>query len=80
MNEKPTYRFEIKSKRTGKMIKHYINKPDYGYYVPACSEHDKQMINVALGIVMGLMNDYKVYVEVYRLNDSGGYDLIRTQH
>lgn len=79
MKEKPTYRFEIKSRRTGKKIKHYLNKDGYGYYVPACVEHDKQMTNVALGIVMALMNDKKIYVEVYKLNEQEEYELIRTQ-
>ena len=79
MKGTPTYRFEIKSKRTGKKIKHYLNKPEYGYYAPACVEHDKQMINVALGIVMALMNDKQIYVEVYKLNEQEEYELIRTQ-
>ena len=80
MNEKPTYRFEIKAKRTGKKIKHYMNKDDYGFYGKDVSKAtDERMKNIALGIVMALMNDKEIYVEVYKLNEQGGYDLIRTQ-
>jgi hypothetical protein len=79
MKEKPTYRFEVKSKRTGKRIKHYLNKDEYGFYGKASKEEDGRMKDVALGIVMALMNDKKVYVEVYRLNTQGDYELIRTQ-
>jgi hypothetical protein len=82
MNEKPTYRFEIKAKRTGKKIKHFMNKEDFGIY---CRKNDLTKMtddrtkDIALGIVMGLMNDKEVYVEVYKLNEQGGYDLIRAQ-
>jgi hypothetical protein len=79
MNEKPTYRFEIKAKRTGKKIKHYMNNENHGYYGVADERTDERMKSVALGIVMGLMNDKQIYVEVYKLNEQGGYDLIRTQ-
>ena len=79
MNEKPTYRFEIKSKRTGKPIKHYMNRPDCGFYGRADEEHDNEMRNIALGIVMALMGEKQVYVEVYRLNEEEDYELIRTQ-
>lgn len=80
MDEKPTYRFEIKAKRTGKKIKHYMNKDDYGFYGKDVSKAtDERMKNIALGIVMALMNDKEIYVEVYKLNEQGGYDLIRTQ-
>lgn len=79
MKEKPTYRFEVKSKRTGKKIKHYLNKDGYGVYGNATWEKDEKMKGIALGIVMALMNDKKVYVEVYRLNTQGDYELIRTQ-
>lgn len=79
MNEKPTYRFEIKAKRTGKKIKHYMNKEDYGFFGKANDDMDKRMRDIALGIVFGLMNDKEIYVEVYKLNEQGGYDLIRTQ-
>lgn len=82
MNEKPTYRFEIKSKRTGKKIKHFMNKEDFGIY---CGNNDFTKMtddrtkDIALGIVMGLMQDREVYVEVYKLNEQGGYDFIRGQ-
>lgn len=80
MNEKPTYRFEIKAKRTGKKIKHYMNKDDYGFFGKDVSKAtDERMKNIALGIVMALMNDKEIYVEVYKLNEQEGYDLIRTQ-
>jgi hypothetical protein len=79
MKEKPTYRFEVKSKRTGKKIKHYLNKDGYGVYGNATWEKDEKMKGIALGIVMALMNDKEVYVEVYRLNTQGDYELIRTQ-
>lgn len=79
MNEKPTYRFEIKAKRTGKKIKHYMNKEDYGFFGKANDDTDKRMRDIALGVVFGLMNDKEIYVEVYKLNEQGGYDLIRTQ-
>lgn len=80
MDEKPTYRFEIKAKRTGKKIKHYMNKDDYGFFGKDVSKAtDERMKNIALGIVMALMNDKEIYVEVYKLNEQGGYDLIRTQ-
>lgn len=80
MNEKPTYRFEIKAKRTGKKIKHYMNKDDYGFFGKDVSKAtDERMKNIALGIVMALMNDKEIYVEVYKQNERGGYDLIRTQ-
>jgi hypothetical protein len=82
MNEKPTYRFEIKAKRTGKKIKHFMNKDDFGFY---CNNDnfakmtDERIKDIAWGIVFGLMNDKEIYVEVYKLNEQGGYDLIRTQ-
>ena len=82
MNEKPTYRFEIKSKRTGKKIKHFMNSEDFGFY---CNNDqfsqmtDERIKDIALGIVFGLMNDKEIYVEVYKLNDCESYDLIRTQ-
>jgi hypothetical protein len=80
MNEKPTYRFEIKAKRTGKKIKHYMNKDDYGFFgMDVSKATDERMKDIALGIVMALMNDKEIYVEVYKLNEQGGYDLIRTQ-
>lgn len=80
MNEKPTYRFEIKAKRTGKKIKHYMNKDDYGFFGKDVSKAtDERMKDIALGIVMALMNDKEIYVEVYKLNEQEGYDLIRTQ-
>lgn len=80
MDEKPTYRFEIKAKRTGKKIKHYMNKDDYGFFGKDFSKAtDERMKDIALGIVMALMNDKEIYVEVYKLNEQGGYDLIRTQ-
>lgn len=79
MKEKPTYRFEIKSKKTCKKITHYLNKDGYGYYAPASAEHDEKMKHIALGIVMALMNDKQIYVEVYKLNEQGEYELIRTQ-
>jgi hypothetical protein len=80
MKDKPTYRFEIKSKRTGKKIRHYMNSENLGFHGKDMSEQtDERMKNIALGIVMGLMNDREVYVEVYKLNDRGDYDLIRTQ-
>lgn len=82
MNEKPTYRFEIKAKRTGKKIKHFMNKEDFGIY---CGNNDYSKMtddrtkDIALGIVFGLMQDREVYVEVYKLNEQGNYNLIRTQ-
>lgn len=79
MKEKPTYRFEIKSKRTGKKIKHYLNMDGYGYYAPGSAEYDAKMKHIALGIVMALMNDRQIYVEVYKLNEQGEYELFRTQ-
>ena len=79
MKEKPTYRFEIKSKRTGKKIKHYLNKDGYGYYAPASVQYEEKMKHIALGIVIALMNDKQIYVEVYKLNEQGEYELIRTQ-
>lgn len=79
MKEKPTYRFEIKSKRTGKKIKHYLHKEDYGYYGEANEQNDDRMKSVALGIVMAYMNDKNIFVDVYKLNDLGTYDLIRSQ-
>lgn len=81
MNEKPTYRFEIKAKRTGKKIKHYMNKDDYGFFGKDVSKAtDERMKNIALGIVIAnWTNGEEVYVEVYKLNEQGGYDLIRTQ-
>lgn len=79
MKEKPTYRFEIKSKRTGKKIKHYLNKDGYGYYATPSAEQEERMKHIALGIVMALMNNKQIYVEVYRLNEQEEYELIRTQ-
>ena len=82
MNEKPTYRIEIKSKRTGKKIQHFINNEDYGYYCSPLSAYqltDERMKDIALGIVYGLMQYKQVYVEVYKLNEQGTYTLIRTQ-
>ena len=79
MTEKPTYRFEIKSKRTGKKIKHYLNKGGYGVYGNATWENEEKMKGIALGIVMALMNDKQIYVEVYKLNEQEEYELIRTQ-
>lgn len=80
MNNKPAYRFEVKSKRTCKKIKHYLNCEDLGYHGKDISERtDERMKDIALGIVMGLMNDKQIYVEVYKLNERGDYDLIRTQ-
>lgn len=79
MTEKPTYRFEIKSKRTGKKTKHYLNQTDCGYYGIPNAEHDEKMKHIALGIVMALMNDKQIYVEVYKLNEQEEYELIRTQ-
>lgn len=82
MNEKPTYRLEIKSKRTGKKIEHFINKEDYGYYcsrLSACQLTDERMKDIAWGIVYGLMHYKQIYVEVYKLNERGGYDLIHTR-
>lgn len=80
MNEKPTYRFEVKSKRTGKKIQHFMNKADFGFYgVGDTEQTDERMKNIAFGIVLGLMQDKKIFVEVYKLNEHGEYDLIRTQ-
>ena len=79
MKDKPTYRFEIKSKRTGSKIRHYINRDEYGYYCEASKEQDERMKHIALGIVMALMNDKEVYVEIYKLNEQEEYELIRTQ-
>lgn len=82
MNDKPTYRFEIKAKRTGKKIKHFMNREDYGIY---CGNNDFSKMtddrtqDIALGIVLGLAQDREVYVEVYKLNGQGGCDLIHAQ-
>ena len=82
MNEKPTYRFEIKSKRTGKKIKHFMNNDGFVFY---CNNNeflqmtDERIKDIAWGVVFGLMNDLKVYVEVYKLNEQEEYELIRTQ-
>jgi hypothetical protein len=57
-----------------------MNKDDYGFFGKDGSKAtDERMKNIALGIVMALMNDKEIYVEVYKLNEQGGYDLIRTQ-
>jgi hypothetical protein len=83
MNEKPTYRIEIKSKRTGKKIQHFANNEDHGYYCSPLSAYqltDERMKDIALGIVYGLMQYKQIYVEVYKLNEQGTYTLIRTQH
>jgi hypothetical protein len=37
------------------------------------------MKDIAFGIVYGLMNDKEIYVEVYKLNEQGNYDIIHTQ-
>lgn len=80
MNQKPTYRFEIKSRRTGKKIKHYCNKEGHGFYGSQYVElTDERMKDIALGMVMALMNDRNLFVEVYKLNERGEYDLIHTQ-
>jgi hypothetical protein len=80
MNEKPFYRFEIKSKRTGKKIRHFINANGHGFYGYATpSMNDQRMKDIAFGIVYGLMNDKEIYVEVYKLNEQGNYDIIHTQ-
>lgn len=80
MNEKPTYRFEVKSKRTGKKIQHFANRADWGFYGTDTDERaDERMKNIAFGMVLGLMQDKRIYVEVYKLNELGEYDLIRTQ-
>lgn len=82
MNEKPTYRLEVKSKRTGKKIEHFINKEDYGYYcspISSCQLTDERIKDIAWGIVYGLMQYKQIYVEVYKLNERGGYDLIHTR-
>lgn len=80
MNEKPIYQLKIKSKRTGKPIKHYINKEDYGFYDnPYSKPTDERMKDIALGIVMAMMQEKQVYVEVWKLNEQGYYNLIYTR-
>lgn len=80
MNDKPTYRFEIKSKRTGKKVRHFLHNEDCGLYNSTYSEvTDQRAKDMAFGMVLALSNDKSVYIEVYRLNGQGGYDLIHTQ-
>lgn len=80
MNQKPIYQFKIKSKRTGKCIRHYMNQEDFGFYGSNHFElSDERMKDIALGIVMGLMHDKEVFVEVWKLNEQGYYNLIYTR-
>ena len=78
MERKPTYRFEIKDRSTGKLIRHYINNDDFGYYAEPSEEADKAMCYVALGIVMALY-DQQAFVEVWKLNEKGFYNLFYTR-
>lgn len=77
MNSKPMYQFKIKSKRTGKCINHYINKDDFGFYPTNYAIFsDERMQDIALGMVMAMMQDQHVFVEVWKLNEKDYYDLI----
>lgn len=69
MNEKPTYRIEIKAKRTGKKIKHVLNDPDYKFY----GLTDERMRDIALGVVYGLIGKNYVNVQVFKKNEQGEY-------
>lgn len=80
MKEQPIYQFKIKSKRTGKPINHYINNEDYGFYDTGYVKFtDERMKDIALGIVMALMQDKHIFVEIWKLNEQGYYDLIYTR-
>lgn len=82
MEQKPTYRIAIRSKRTGKKIQHIVNNEDYGYYCSPIGHRqltDERMRDIALGIIYGLMPYKQVYVEVLKLNEKGGYNIIYTQ-
>ena len=77
--EKPTYTFKIKSRDNGKPIRHYMNNDDFGYYAEQSEETDKAMCHMALGIVMALSHEQQTFVEVWKLNEKGYYDLYYTR-
>lgn len=80
MEQKPIYQFKVKSKRTGKLIRHYMNAEDFGFYNTSYAKFsDERMKDIALGIVMALMQDREVFVEVWKLNEQDYYDLIYTR-
>ena len=73
--QKPTYRFTIKA--NNRPIKHFVNREDYGFYIPACASNDKEMEDHARGMHITLAGLYKKSsVEVYCLDEIGEYRMI----
>lgn len=66
---KNTYKLEVKSKRTGKKIKHVLNQPNYKFH----GLTDEQMKYIALGVVHGLLGKNYVNVQVFKKNEQGDY-------
>ena len=70
--QKPTYRFTIKA--NNKPIKHFVNREDYGFYIPACADNDEKMRDHARGMHIALAGVYKnPSVEAYCLDEIGEY-------
>lgn len=73
--QKPTYRFTIKA--NNRPIKHFVNREDYGFYIPASANNDKEMENHARGMHIALAGVFKKpSVEVYRMDADGEYSII----
>lgn len=73
--QKPTYRFTIKA--NNRPIKHFVNRDDYGFYIPACADNDEKMRDHARGMHIALAGVFKKpSVEVYCLDVIGEYRII----
>ena len=76
-----TYQFKIKSRKTGKPIKHELNRDGVGFYSPTKPTlfTDERMKAIALGILLALQ-EQDIFVEIWKRNKQGLYDLIYTRY
>lgn len=55
----------------------FVNREDYGFYIPACADNDEKMRDHARGMHIALAGVYKnPSVEAYCLDEIGEYRII----
>ena len=56
--QKPTYRFTIKA--NNRLIKHFVNREDFGFHTPACADNDEKMRDHAVERICDVPNEAEV--------------------